>query len=186
MQTLLFILFFIFLGIKNHIMKLLLSFNSLWLRIGLEVSIVYKCLFSFLFYIHDIFKALKKLGFSLEYDLYRSSFFLKVIFGEMILLHSNSDVQNLSRFITTRLLANPDIAAMYAHPTVPNYFKPGYEEALCKFALKKFLLLVSFLDHAKHKRLIDHDPCLFNVESPIKVCVTISFLYYFQILIQGE
>ena len=87
----------------------------------------------------------------------------------MILLHSNSDVHNLSKFIATRLLANPDIAAEYAHPTVPNYFKPGYEEALCKFALKKFLLLVCFLDHAKRKRLIDHDPCLFNKESQIKV-----------------
>ena len=87
----------------------------------------------------------------------------------MILLHSNSDVHHLSKFITTRLLANPDIAASYAHPTVPNYFKPGYEESLAKFSLKKFLLLVVFLDHAKRNRLIDHDPCLFNKDSDFKV-----------------
>ena len=150
-----------FLGIKNHIMKLLLSFNSLWLRIGLEVGII--SLYSSFFFAWQFLNLIRNI-----LSLFS---FLKVIFGEMILLHSNSDVQNLSRFITTRLLANPDIAAMYAHPTVPNYFKPGYEEALCKFALKKILLLVSFLDHAKRKRLIDHDPCLFNVESRIKVCL---------------
>ena len=47
----------------------------------------------------------------------------------------------------------------------------GYVEQLAKFTLKKFLLLVLFLDRAKLTRLIDHDPCLFNKEASFKVCI---------------
>ena len=49
-----------------------------------------------------------------------------------------------------------------------NFFV-GYDVALAKFTLKKFLLLVLFLDAAKKDRLIDYDPCLFCVQSDIKV-----------------
>ena len=45
----------------------------------------------------------------------------------------------------------------------------GYSQALSQFLLKKFLLLVFFLDRAKLTRLIDHDPCLFCVDAEIKV-----------------
>ena len=48
-------------------------------------------------------------------------------------------------------------------------FRLGYFEALNKFTLKKFLLLVLFLDKAKLTRLIDHDPCLFNNDARYKV-----------------
>lgn len=51
---------------------------------------------------------------------------------------------------------------------------PGYVEQLGKFTLKKFLLLVLFLDRAKLTRLIDHDPCLFNKEAAFKVCITVQ------------
>lgn len=53
---------------------------------------------------------------------------------------------------------------------------PGYVEQLGKFTLKKFLLLVLFLDRAKLTRLIDHDPCLFNKEAAFKVCITVQYL----------
>ena len=48
----------------------------------------------------------------------------------------------------------------------------GYIEQLGKFTLKKFLLLVLFLDRAKLTRLIDHDPCLFNKDASFKVCTS--------------
>lgn len=60
----------------------------------------------------------------------------------------------------------PDIMLSEYHVTV--YFI-GYSEAHVQFLLKKFLLLVFFLDHAKLTRLIDFDPCLFQVTSVIKV-----------------
>lgn len=51
---------------------------------------------------------------------------------------------------------------------MPHCYRAGYEEAIKNFQLKKFLLLVFFLDHAKTTRLMDHDPCLFNKEAEYK------------------
>ncbi|GFY64101.1 abnormal spindle-like microcephaly-associated protein homolog [Trichonephila inaurata madagascariensis] len=108
------------LGIKQDLLQMLLSYNPLWLRIGLET-----------------------------------------IYGEMIPLQNNSDVIGLSRFIIHRLLSNPDIVAKFAYSSVINYFKPGYEDSIKRHTLKKFLLLVFFLDVAKRSHLIKHNPCLF-------------------------
>ncbi|CAL1537151.1 unnamed protein product [Lymnaea stagnalis] len=93
---------------------------------------------------------------------------LETIFGEVVMLQSNTDVVGLSRFIVTRLLASPDIAAQFAHPTVPHLYKEGYAAALSRHTIKKFLLLVYFLDQAKSSHLIDHDPCLFCKDADIK------------------
>ncbi|XP_053324917.1 abnormal spindle-like microcephaly-associated protein isoform X2 [Spea bombifrons] len=93
---------------------------------------------------------------------------LETTFGELISLESNSDITGLAVFILNRLLWNPDIAAEYRHPSVPHLYRDGHEEALSKFTLKKLLLLVFFLDHAKQSRLIDHDPCLFWKDAEFK------------------
>ncbi|CAH2311669.1 abnormal spindle-like microcephaly-associated [Pelobates cultripes] len=114
-------------GERQKILNWLLSYNPLWLRVGLET-----------------------------------------VFGELISLESNSDITGLALFILNRLLWNPDIAAEYRHPSVPNLYRDGHEEALSKFTLKKLLLLVFFLDHAKQSRLIDHDPCLFWKDAEFK------------------
>ncbi|CAH3024578.1 unnamed protein product [Porites evermanni] len=115
------------LGIKRQVVEMLLSYNPLWLRIGLET-----------------------------------------IYGEILPIQSNNDKGGLTRFLTERLLGNPDIANAFAHPQVPGLYREGYVEQLGKFTLKKFLLLVLFLDRAKLTRLIDHDPCLFNKEASFK------------------
>ncbi|GFO45530.1 abnormal spindle-like microcephaly-associated-like protein [Plakobranchus ocellatus] len=93
---------------------------------------------------------------------------LETIYGEILMLQSNQDVLGLSRFIVTRLLSSPDIAAEFAHPTVPHLYKEGYAAAVSRHTVKKFLLLVYFLDYAKTSRLIDHDPCLFCKDAEIK------------------
>nr|XP_020442858.1 abnormal spindle-like microcephaly-associated protein [Monopterus albus] len=114
-------------GERQKVLNWLLSYNPLWLRIGLET-----------------------------------------IYGELISLESNSDALGLAMFILQRLLWNPDIAAEFRHPRVPHLYKDGHEEALSRFTLKKLLLLVCFLDKAKESRLIEHDPCLFCVDSEFK------------------
>ncbi|XP_072504413.1 abnormal spindle-like microcephaly-associated protein isoform X2 [Notamacropus eugenii] len=114
-------------GERQKILNWLLSYNPLWLRIGLET-----------------------------------------VFGELISLENNSDVAGLAIFILNRLLWNPDIAAEYRHPSVPHLYRDGHEEALSRFTLKKLLLLICFLDHAKLSRLIDHDPCLFCKDAEFK------------------
>ncbi|GIY87946.1 abnormal spindle-like microcephaly-associated protein homolog [Caerostris darwini] len=115
------------LGIKQDLLQMLLSYNPLWLRIGLET-----------------------------------------IYGEIIPLQSNSDIIGLSRFIIHRFLSNPDIAAKYAYSSVIKYYKPGYEDCIKQFTLKKFLIIIYFLDVAKRARLINHNPCLFCKSSKYK------------------
>ncbi|XP_077986991.1 abnormal spindle-like microcephaly-associated protein homolog [Glandiceps talaboti] len=114
-------------GVRQQLLEMIMSFNPLWLRIGLET-----------------------------------------IYGVVLHLRSNLDVHGLSRFVVSRLLNDPTIAAEYAHPNVIHLYRDGYEEALAKFTLKKFLLLVFFLDRAKLTKLIDLDPCLFCKDAEIK------------------
>ncbi|XP_058887783.1 abnormal spindle-like microcephaly-associated protein homolog isoform X2 [Acipenser ruthenus] len=114
-------------GERQKVLNWLLSYNPLWLRIGLET-----------------------------------------IFGELVSLESNSDIMGLAMFVLSRLLWNPDIAAEYRHPKVPHLYRDGHEEALSRFTLKKLLLLVCFLDRAKESRIIEHDPCLFCLDSEFK------------------
>nr|CAD7400031.1 unnamed protein product [Timema poppensis] len=114
-------------GLKRHVLELLLSYNPLWLRLGLEA-----------------------------------------VYGETIPLHSNSDMVGLATFIKNRLLSNPNIVRTHSHPSIRHIFTQGYEEAMHNFTLEKFLYLVFFLDQAKTRKLIAHDPCLFCKNSNFK------------------
>ena len=114
-------------GLKQELLQLLLCYNPLWLRLGLET-----------------------------------------VFAELILLSSNSDITGITQYIIYRLLSNAEIQRRFAHPSVPHCYRKGYEEAVKAFLLKKFLILVLFLDSAKTAKLIDHDPCLFRLDSPYK------------------
>ncbi|KAL1774848.1 abnormal spindle-like microcephaly-associated protein [Sigmodon hispidus] len=116
----------------------------------------------------DIGQRQKVLNWMLSYNPLWLRIGLETVFGELIPLADNSDVTRLAMFILNRLLWNPDIAAEYRHPTVPLLFRDGHEAALSKFTLKKLLLLICFLDHAKMSRLIDHDPCLFCKDAEFK------------------
>ncbi|CAL4066042.1 unnamed protein product, partial [Meganyctiphanes norvegica] len=100
----------------------------------------------------------------LNFDFYLRSIEVRG-FGFVLYLFSNSQIV---LYVTGKLLNNPHIASDFAHPSVPHHYKEGFEDSLKTFQLKKFLLLVLFLDHAKKSRLIDHDPCLFNKEAEIK------------------
>ncbi|XP_077968525.1 uncharacterized protein LOC120344825 isoform X2 [Styela clava] len=95
---------------------------------------------------------------------------LEVVFGEILPIHANTDIVGLGKFVLKKLLNCTLIAEEFAHPTVPHSFKPGYKEKISKHTLKKFLILIYFLDQAKQKRLIDHDPCLFRKESKFRNC----------------
>ncbi|KAJ8730212.1 hypothetical protein PYW07_017250 [Mythimna separata] len=107
-------------GLQKIIMELLLSYNPLWLRIGLEA-----------------------------------------IYGIVLPLHSNSDIEGLTTFIIQRMFKNPFLKNKHSKSNAPNMLLPAYMEAIKKFTLKKFFMLVFFLDQAKQRKLISHDPCLF-------------------------
>jgi len=52
-------------------------------------------------------------------------FTFQTIYGEILPIHSNDDVAGLTRFLTERLLGNPDIAKVFAHPQVPGLYREG-------------------------------------------------------------
>lgn len=89
--------------------------------------------------------------------------------------------RSLTAFILDHLFASKMFASDSAHKgtTIAVFSKVrviclchksvGNSKALLEFILKKFLLLVFFLDQAKLTRLIDFDPCLFQTSSAMKV-----------------
>lgn len=110
------------LGLQSEIMNLLLSYNPLWLRIGLET-----------------------------------------IYNVIIPMKSNSDVFGLSHFLMQRLFKDPQLITK--HKSV---HAPKYASEIRNFFMKKFLVLIYFLDRAKTKKLIRHDPCLFLKSAEFK------------------
>ncbi len=107
----------------------------------------------------------KFLGLALAYNPQWLRIGLETVYGEVI---GVGDVVGLGQFVLGRMLSSPDILAAHAHPTVPHLYKPGCDDALKQFALKKFLQLVFFLDLAKSERLLRHNPCLFRKDSKVK------------------
>ncbi|XP_030559748.1 protein abnormal spindle [Drosophila novamexicana] len=109
---------------QRTILELLLCFNPLWLRLGLEV-----------------------------------------VFGEKLHLQSNRDIVGLSTFILNRLFRNKFEEQKYSKAFT---LTEEYAEAIKKHTLQKILFLLLFLDLAKQRRIIKHNPCLFIKKSPHK------------------
>lgn len=64
-----------------------------------------------------------------------------------------------------RVLSNEEIDSEFVYgesSKAQPFFNPGRAAALERFALKKILLVLFFLDQAKANRIMDSDPCLFN------------------------
>ncbi|XP_017772144.1 PREDICTED: protein abnormal spindle [Nicrophorus vespilloides] len=110
------------LSLQSEVMSLFLSYNPLWLRIGLEV-----------------------------------------VFGFKLKLTSNSDVLGLSKFLLQYYFSEPYLLKKYKSVHASNY-----TAEINKHMLKKFLMLVYFLDRSKNNKLIPHDPCLFCKNAVIK------------------
>lgn len=126
--------------LQRDILELFLSFNPLWLRLGLEV-----------------------------------------VFGEQIFMQNNSDIMSLSIFILNRLFKDKYIESKYAKV----YGRVAeYAEHIKKYTLKKCLLLLLFLDTAKNRKIINHNPCLFVKSSAHKE--TKSILLQFSSILLGN
>uniref|UniRef100_A0A5S6QZJ8 Calponin-homology (CH) domain-containing protein n=1 Tax=Trichuris muris TaxID=70415 RepID=A0A5S6QZJ8_TRIMR len=93
---------------------------------------------------------------------------LETVYCEVLPLTVNNDVRSLAHFIFTRMLNDPLILKRYSIAHVRNAFKDGYKEAISKFFMQKLFALLIFLDHAKSKRIIKSDPCLFYQTSTYK------------------
>lgn len=101
-------------GERKKVLNWLLSYNPLWLRIGLEV-------FWHVFFFWCPFPTMLLFIYFFTLNIAH----LQTIYGELISLESNSDTLGLAVFILQRLLWNPDIAAEFRHPRVPHLYKDG-------------------------------------------------------------
>ncbi|XP_011302287.1 protein abnormal spindle [Fopius arisanus] len=92
---------------------------------------------------------------------------LEVVYGETIPLASNNDLVGLTKFLLARFFNDPFLSEKFSHQN-STLKTPNFMPNLNKFILKKFLLLVYFLDVAKRGKLIGHDPCLFHKKALFK------------------
>ncbi|XP_015114162.1 protein abnormal spindle [Diachasma alloeum] len=92
---------------------------------------------------------------------------LEVVYGETIPLASNNDLVGLTKFLISRFFNDPFLSEKFSHQN-STLKTPNFMPNLNKFILKKFILLVYFLDHAKRSKLIGHDPCLFHKRALFK------------------
>lgn len=90
---------------------------------------------------------------------------LEVIFGESIIMQDSSDMYSLSTFIVNRLFR--DVLIEANHPRI--YTRSvEYTDYIKKHSLKKLIMLLYFLDMAKEKKIMKHNPCLFLKSSEYK------------------
>lgn len=106
---------------------------------------------------------------------------LEVVFGESIVMQDSSDMFSLSTFIVNRLFR--DVHLESEHPRV--YTRSAeYSDYIKKHSLKKLLMLLYFLDMAKQKKIMKHNPCLFMKMSEYKE--TKSLLFRFSSILFGN
>ena len=99
---------------------------------------------------------------------------LETVFGEIVPMRASSAKDAgrsvLKKFMRHRLLNDPDTASKF-RTTKTGTFGKGYGEQLSKLTLRRFLMVVLFLDRAKQEtqpETIEGGPCLFNKMSPFK------------------
>lgn len=102
---------------------------------------------------------------------------LETIFNQKI-NKSKNELHQLVQFLTHRLLSFKAIATKKNCKNVTTYFMNENNVISAKrHILYHFLMIVHFLDVAKRKRLIDHDPCLFRTNSNCKSSRDIILLF---------
>eukprot|EP00943_MAST-04B_sp_MAST-4B-sp1_P006218 g6218.t1 len=118
------------LGLRSEIIGMIMSYNPVWLRLGLETT-----------------------------------------YGEVIPMPKRA-IQDagrsvLKQFVKNRVLQDPATSDSFK-TTKQGVFGKGYVGALARVTLRRFLMLVLFLDKAKQSNILGNGPCLFNQNSKIK------------------
>eukprot|EP00505_MAST-04D_sp_SCG-Rhode-Island_P003792 Stramenopile-MAST_4_protein_3792 len=122
------------LGLRSEIVGMMLSYNPIWLRLGLETT-----------------------------------------YGEVIPM-GEKDIQDagkkvLKSFVVERMLQDTAICEQFK-TSKQGVFGKGYTTALARATLRRFLMVVLFLDKAKQANILSNGPCLFTAESKIKSSAT--------------
>ena len=130
-------------GLKEDLLRTLLSYHPLWLRLGLEA--IYIC---------------------------------------TVPVSHEMDSKMIRKFLDHHLFNSAAISSGFAHRRVPGLFVKGHDLVASKHILLKFFSLVILLDMAKDRKIINHDPRLFNKNSRIKSSREM-LLYFSSNFLQG-
>jgi hypothetical protein len=88
---------------------------------------------------------------------------LFAIFGVTV---TNESVA-LRLVLNDHVLSSPEVEESYAHPTMPGAHTDGFEAAVKRHAVARFLQLVLLLDHAKASGVQGLNHCLFRREADV-------------------
>ncbi|KAK0154627.1 Abnormal spindle-like microcephaly-associated [Merluccius polli] len=135
-------------GERQKVLNWLLSYNPLWLRIGLET------IYGELIPLESNSDTLGLAMFVLTRLLWNPDIATEFRHAKVPHLYKDE-----------KMWGPADVPDLPFSLVLPG---SGHEEALSRFTLKKLLLLVCFLDKAKESRLLEHDPCLFCMDAEFK------------------
>ncbi|NXH85448.1 ASPM protein, partial [Edolisoma coerulescens] len=140
-------------GERQKVLNWLLSYNPLWLRIGLET------IYGELIALESNSDVMGLAIFILNRLLWNPDIAAEYRHPTVPHLYREGNDCFQNQLICSTLFFNYHLLSSIIL---------GHEEALSKFTLKKLLLLICFLDCAKRSRMIDHDPCLFCKDAEFK------------------
>jgi abnormal spindle-like microcephaly-associated protein len=107
---------------------------------------------------------------------------LEAVYGETV---TAADGRSLTLFLEQRLLLSAEVAAEFAHPTVPGHFGAGFAPANKRMLAKRFLRLVLLLDQAKVAEIREGRPCLFQPHAELKESKDVLFGFA-RLALKGE
>ncbi|GMH66940.1 hypothetical protein TL16_g04548 [Triparma laevis f. inornata] len=150
------------LGLRGHIVNLLMSYQTEWLKVGLETMFGEEVVSSF--------APKTPSSLSLEVDTAKAKQRLQIANKKQ---HTTTTGKNpltrtqraLKRFIIERVLGDPELLAKYTKGKckMPSgKFEKLYKQELRKASLQRVLLLVGFLDQSRQNNVLERVPCLFT------------------------
>ena len=106
---------------------------------------------------------------------------LGAIFHCPVPVSHKMDSEMIRKFLQQNLFSSAVTSSTFS---LPGLFIKGHNQVVCKLILLKFFSLILLLDMAKDRKLIDHDPCLFDKNS--RVNSSREMLLYFCSFLQGD
>lgn len=155
-------------GLREHLVSTLMSFSDNWLRLGLET------LFGEVLCSDDDFNVTRLVILRVQRTSTHSSASLRsaISFVQRFSVSSPPCPNYSSALADTvlkRILFDASLAARFASPNSPHLYTEGFEAALKKHTLRRYVALVFFLDRAKKANILPGAEPLFRINASCKV-----------------
>ncbi|GMI14485.1 hypothetical protein TrVE_jg9754 [Triparma verrucosa] len=153
------------LGLRGHILSLLMSYQTEWLKVGLETMFGEEVVSSFAPSASGQPKELDEDEAKKVAEKKRVQMANKKQHSSQGKSTLNRTQRALKRFIIERVLGDPELLAKYTKGKckMPSgKFEKLYKQELRKASLRRVLLLVGFLDRGRQANVLERVPCLFT------------------------